>query len=141
MTVKQRIRMATDQPLLQHEGESYRQWIERQLRLRWRGAAPCWETRGYPADAQVIRSDWVAKCPDCPEHIIVQAGEPFYCLHCQNARNDGYARPVRWPADREAGERALLKRFDPNNRNWNPQLESIEDLRAENAAHEEGLLP
>jgi hypothetical protein len=141
MTIKQLIRMAGDQPLLKHESKSYRQWIEKQLYLRWTGASPCWQVKGYPAEAQVIRSDWVAKCPDCPEQIIVQAGEPFYCLHCQNARNDGYARPVRWPADREAGEAVLLRRFDPNNRNWNPAMESVEDLKLENEAHSGGLLP
>lgn len=141
MTIIHRIRMAEDQPILQHEGKNYRQWINKQVALRWRGASACWQIKGYPAIAQVIRSDWVARCPDCPEQIVIQLGQPFVCPHCQNARNDGYARPVRWPPDRTAGERVLLRRFDPNTRNWNPELESVADLQAENAAHKEGLLP
>lgn len=137
MTIIQRIRMAEDQPVLQHERKTYRQWIEKQLALRWRGAWPCWEVKGYPARAEVIRSDWVAACPDCAESIVVQAGDPFYCLNCQNVKNDGYARPIRWPHDRDDGERLLLRRFDPNTRNWNPVQETLDDLRRENEEHGE----
>lgn len=132
MTVKRMIRTAMNMPGCRQAG-TYKTYINMNLDQRWQGARATWETRGDAIMPTVIESTWVIKCPDCPEQIIYEPGEPFYCPECQNVKNDGYARPVKMPDERTEIERVLCNRDLPATRNW--LGESVAQLKAENKAH------
>jgi hypothetical protein len=102
-------------------------WPDAQLNIKWMA-------RGIPVYAEIWRSMWVAQCPDCPEAIIVEPGEPFWCPNCCNAANGGYARPLIFPDNRTAIEELLLARPNPETRNW-LEHETLDMLRAENLEH------
>lgn len=136
MTMVKLIRTANQQIAVRQRG-GYRAFVASQLDARWQGATPDWAMRGDPIQAQVVRSDWIVVCPDCKDAIAAEPGEPFYCLECQNAKNDGKARPVQFPEERAAIEKILLARFDPKTRNWS--TETLEELRAENTSNGEAI--
>lgn len=141
------IRTATQQDIVRKSG-GYRPFVLRATRARWTTVrAIDWtvdavqglkgtssQTPEPAVAAYVLRSNWVARCPDCPEVMVVEPGEPFFCPNCLNAANGGRARAVIFPAERAEIERLLLKRPAPENRNWLIG-EPVEHLRAENAAH------
>jgi hypothetical protein len=114
----------------------YRNYVRRQVTARWPGASvPIWWDRATgDVTAQIIRTYWAVQCPACPEAMIVQPGEPFFCPNCLNAANQGLPLRVVFPPERAALEAVLLKRPVPQTRNWRPG-ETVEALRAENAAH------
>lgn len=136
MTIVKLIRTASQQMGVRQRG-GYRAYVALQLEARWPGATPDWDIRGEPIQAQIVMSDWIAVCPDCGDAIVAEPGEPFYCLNCQNAKNDGKARPVQFPDERAALEKILLARFDPKTRNWS--TETLDELRAENISNGEGI--
>ena len=92
--------------------------------------------RATPAIARVNISRWLADCPNgdggC---LMVEFGHPFMCPYCCNADIGGQWRKVSWPSARGLIERILMRRPVPANRNWTPG-ESLEQLRAENRAHD-----
>lgn len=107
----------------------YKKFVERCVFERWQGRVN-WQVQGQPAIAVVNHSDWVAECPDCPEWLIVEPGEPFFCPNCQNVKNGGLARPVQFPAQKATIEAILKKRAIPQTRNWT--TETVDELRREN---------
>jgi len=123
------IRMAMDQPGILKFG-GYRQFVAATLAIRWMGASPNWETRGEAIPAFVNHSNWLVRCPDCPEVLVAQVGEPFYCPECQCVKNGGFARPVLFPNNFRDIERVLLARAMPEHRNWT--TETVDELRKEN---------
>lgn len=132
MTTKRMIRTAMNMPGCRQAGD-YKTYINISIDQRWQGARATWETKGELITPIIIDSTWVIKCPDCPEQIIYEPGEPFYCPECQNVKNGGFARPVQMPSDRAEIERLLCNRDMPNTRHWIG--ESIMELKAENKSH------
>lgn len=97
------------------------------------------------AVAYVNFGRWVADCPAVPcahpltaERAVgaeyVAPGLPFMCQWCWNQDIEGRFRHVDFPADRETLEVELLKRIEPDTRNWLPG-ETLADLQIENIAH------
>lgn len=81
------------------------------------------------ATAYVNYGRWVIDCPRCNSGMLVS--ETFaQCPECKVGVD------VRWPerALREWAEGILSKR-PRDNRNWYPDREGIEDLKAENLMH------
>lgn len=136
MTIVKLIRTAQQQISVRKRG-GYRNFVAYQLEARWPGAKPDWDIRGDPIQAQVVASDWIVVCPDCRDALVAEPGEPFYCLNCQNAKNNGKARPVMFPDERAQIEKILLARFDPKTRNWS--TETLEALQAENIENGEAM--
>lgn len=76
---------------------------------------------------------WIAECPTCHgAQIACRTDHRFMCNECANVAIGGMWRPVVWPQNARAIE-AILDQRPRVNRNWLPG-ESLEDLRAENAA-------
>lgn len=130
--IVQHILTANQLPNVRKAG-GYRDWVALQLALRWPGATPDWSPAGDPVPAHIVRSYWVVKCPDCPDQLVYEPGQPFYCLTCQNVGNAGKARPVQMPANRAHIEALLKGRPNPHTRNW--LGEDAATLRLENIAH------
>lgn len=106
------IKTASDNPNVQRAG-GYRRWCERIIRKKWRTARPNWEIRGSDyAMAEIIRGNWVVRCPYCAGGQLAEPGEPFVCVDCMNVANAGYAIAVIWPEpeDRHEIEKLLLRR-------------------------------
>ncbi len=126
----------------------YRPFVERECLLRW-NARPNWIAGGPPLRAWICRSDWRVDCDICGDNLAAEPGQPFFCPNCLNAANGGLARPVVWPDNRPEIEELLSRRVLPTTRNWHaPECardrsgrwlpaETIDDLRAEQAAHGE----
>ncbi len=97
------------------------------------------------AVAYVNLGRWVADCPAAPcRHPMtgergvgaeyVSPGLPFMCQWCWNADIGDRFREVDFPPDRGTLEAELLRRVEPDNRNWLPG-ETVADLQIENIAH------
>ena len=97
------------------------------------------------AIAYVNLGRWVADCPARPcahpltgEHAAgaeyVAPNIVFMCQWCWNQDIEGRYRPVDFPADKTALEAELLRRVEPDTRNWLPG-ETLADLQIENIAH------
>ena len=128
------IRIASQQQAIKQHG-GYRRFVENCLRLRWSNYLKIdWAHPQGMVQAQVMRSNWVAKCPHCPSQMFVQPGEPFFCPDCAMQGNDYKPMTVVWPKKRQAIERVLLQRKDPLNRNWLIG-ETVDDLINENLEH------
>lgn len=131
------IRTATDHEIVRKSG-GYRAFVLRAARARWpRVQAVNWTAQGTVA-AFVLRSNWVVQCPTCPEALLAEPGEPFWCPNCLNVSNGGQALTALFPEDRTEIERLLLLRPAPENRNWLAG-ETVAQLAAENAAHGIGV--
>lgn len=111
-----------------------------------------------PLDAEVNHGTWIWRCPDphpvdddvgaadipATEWTTVGGGVVFlaqlvgWCPRCRNAATNGRWRPLRVPDEREAIERVLSLRADPETRNCWPG-ETVEDLERENAEHGVGV--
>lgn len=70
---------------------------------------------------------WVIDCTNCGSGVLANA-EQVTCLECQV----GY--DIDFPSDREEAERVLSYR-PLMNQNWNPETETLDDLKAENTLH------
>ena len=109
--------------------------------------------RGEAVEAEINYGRWIALCPDCGGAEYVSPDEQiFYCFSCGNIANAGNGRPVKFPADRQAIEAAILERpvIERNganrierallaapvlpmlSRSWKPG-ESVSDLRMQAA--------
>ena len=91
--------------------------------------------------ALVNHGRWIAKCPNpgCGGALVVSAQDPiFLCTDCGSEENGGRSYTVRFPDEKEAVERELMKRpvvaRKATNRNWLPG-ETVDKLRDENRAH------
>lgn len=113
-----RILTTTHLPHVAQAG-GYRNWIASLVLHRW-GAMPDWNTDGEARPAFILRGQWTVACDVCLEQVIYEPGEPFFCPSCCNARNGNHARPVAMPHNRAAIEALLVKRADPQTRNWWP---------------------
>jgi hypothetical protein len=78
---------------------------------------------------------WKAKCPrpGCTNAMALEVDQPVFV--CLGLHSCGIETPIAWPADPDAVEALLAMRPLAINRNWLPN-ESLEDLLAENAAHD-----
>jgi len=122
---------ASDQQIVKKLG-GYRGFVEKLVRDRWR-APVNWTISGV-LPAEIIRSSWVVRCPFCAGAQVIDFGEAFFCVDCCMQANGFKAMGVLFPEDVDAIEAVLLKRPDPNTRNWCAR-ESLEDLKRENIAH------
>lgn len=89
------------------------------------------------AHARLDHGRWVVDCPACPSAQLASFEDRrFFCTDCHNAAAGGAWVPVRWPPANqlEAVEAELELRPADATRNWRPG-ESVDDVRAENAAH------
>jgi hypothetical protein len=78
---------------------------------------------------------WIARCPRpwCSNAMALEVGQQGFI--CGGWGGCGYAADVIWPPDPQAIEAILAMRPVPRTQNWQ-QGESLEDLLAENAAHD-----
>lgn len=99
------------------------------------------------ARAYVYNGQWIAECPQkCGGAELLMSGpdrkDVFYCSYCTCM-----ATSIQWPPNADEIMDVLNRRPLPHNRNWYPEGhvtalaagvrdgETIEELRAENAAH------
>jgi hypothetical protein len=105
--------------------------------MRWQTHAN-WEVdkKAPPLSALISGSDWIVICDTCRESVVIDYGEVYFCPNCLNAEHGGKAREVVFPKpkDREQIEKLLVRRPNPNNRNWLPH-ETVKNIQDENEAH------
>jgi hypothetical protein len=69
------------------------------------------EPVGMPVRGYIHQGQWLAECDACGGHEFVDPNEPvFFCWGCVNRANNGYIRPVEFPADWREIEAAILAR-------------------------------
>jgi len=79
---------------------------QRGQRVNVAGAEP----RGFAVEAEIEFGQWVGRCA-CGEVEMVDPDEPiFFCFGCGNRSNNGYLRPVIFPAERAMIEQLVLQR-------------------------------
>lgn len=78
---------------------------------------------------------WITRCPRpwCTNAMALDRGQPVFM--CEGGDSCGATAEVMWPADPQAIEAILKMRPVSSTRNWLPG-ETIEELLAENAAHD-----
>lgn len=115
--------------------KNYRGYIEKAIKKRYTIVPQIdWNNpSGVPLPAYILRGAWVVGC-ECLETVFYEPGEAFFCPNCLNATNGHQPRPVEMPSERAIIEGLLLKRPDPNTRNWLAG-ESTDDLLLENFTH------
>src|SRR5215207_8414731 len=124
-----KIKTANDQPLVRTMG-GYRTFVECLVGERWQQSVN-WTTHGE-VPAYVNRSAWAVNCPFCAGALAAEPGEPFFCPDCTMQGNGFMAMAVLWPDARGEIEALLVRRDDPNTRNWLTG-ETADDLARENA--------
>lgn len=89
-----------------------------------------------PATAYINQGRWLADCPTagCGGSMMLLPGTPYLCATCLNVEIGHRWRRIAWPKSRTEIERVLSLRLLPEQANWWPS-ESVDALRAENAAH------
>lgn len=115
-------------------GGNYKAYIEHGMMTEWDTTVINWTPNGSVI-AEVIRGNWVARCPYCPSAIFVDPGHAFYCPSCAMAGNNYQAMSVIWPSDKDraAIEWLLIQRPNPRTRNWLPMDgETLDTLKLEN---------
>lgn len=115
----------------------YKKWVEAEVEARWMCGVN-WETRGSVL-AEVANAVWRVDCPFCSGAQVIEPFQPFFCVDCLMAGNDGYAMTISWPSpeERRAAEVLLLARPAPVNMNWlRSKGETVQTLVLENIAHE-----
>lgn len=129
---------------LDHNGPQgaggYKGWVQKLTTLYWPRAKVVinWKALEGSVNAKISHSVWCVQCPFCPGAILAQNGEPFFCPDCAMQGNNGHPMSVVWPENVREIETELVKRPDPNTRNWTPG-ETVEMLQAENRAHGIGV--
>lgn len=88
---------------------------------------------------------WIVDCPACKSALAVDPEWGWHNPWSNTAESRGFFRcwdcgltaEVEWPPDEliASAERLLMMRPDPQNRNFDPQTESLNDLVWENGAH------
>jgi hypothetical protein len=76
---------------------------------------------------------WVVICPFCFGAEFAREDGLFMCQSCWNAKAGRQYQRAAFPLERKEIESILLKRLDPQTRNWTPG-ETVVDLLLENAA-------
>lgn len=83
---------------------------------------------------------WIVHCPFCPgAQLASEADHRFFCTDCLHVDGPREARgkwlEVRWPNMEilETATAVLAERPADANRNFDPRIESVEDLKDENA--------
>lgn len=88
--------------------------------------------------AYVNHGRWIVGCPFCNSaQLAAKTDRRYFCAGeggCGNAQVGGAFVNVVWPKDADAIEAELVKRADPNTRNWTPG-ETVKDLNHENVEH------
>lgn len=82
--------------------------------------------------AFVNHGRWLILCPVCLGLEYARENGLFFCQGCWNAPTRSWLRTT-FPSERRGIEALLLKRLNPQNRNWMPS-ESLADLSRENEA-------
>lgn len=123
---------ANQQPIVKMKG-GYRPWINQMVAQRWAGFKIVWEGRGQVA-AEIVRSSWRVSCPFCRGAVVIELDELFFCPDCLMQANAFHPMNIIIPRDFQEIERLLLKRPDPQRRNW-LAYETVDDIRRENLAH------
>lgn len=128
------IRTANQQPVVKAKG-GYRAWLTEMVLQRWDCVINWDDVQGVVA-AEIVRSNWRVSCPFCRGAVVYEPGEPFICPDCVNQANEHHPMMVAMPPEsyRQQIETVLLKRPDPNTRNWLPH-ETVTMLKAENLEH------
>lgn len=82
--------------------------------------------------AYVNHGRWVADCPECAGGILASPdADPLSPVLC---RDCGAEVEIEYPDARAIAEAEhVLAQRRPENRNWLPDRESVDDLKAENA--------
>ena len=98
---------------------------------------PFADSQGF-LDAEINQGRWLVECPQkCGGAITVTSQAPYFlCPYCGSDENLGKWYNVRFPSDKVAIERELLRRPAKDNhhattRNWRSG-ETVAALRAEN---------
>ena len=114
----------------------YRNYIQHQIGQKWGYVIPInWQRTQGSTRAYIICSQWVADCPHCHTTSVVEPTAPFYCPQCVMRDNDMLPMALIMPEQRAEIEMVLIKRLNPDNRNW-LLTETLEDLERENTEHE-----
>lgn len=119
------------------EAGGYCNWVLALARARYgTSIAIDWtiDQSAQRAQAEIHAGKWVVQCPDCPEKLLYEPGQPFFCPNCLNGNVGNKTRGVNVPYDRAMIERLLIKRPNPLNRNWLAD-ETLMDLKVENIIH------
>jgi len=130
-----RIRTADDMPVVKRY-KGYRGFVEHLAFQKW-SISVDWDTVGT-VDAQIIRSNWICKCPFCNGAQVVNLTDPFYCVDCVMQANEFKAMAIVFPDEQRAIETILSKRPVPETRNWS-NVETVDDLVRENSEHGIGV--
>ena len=93
-----------------------------------------WDNTEGNAFAFVVRSSWVVGCPFCKEVSFAEPQMSYFCPSCLMGENKGRAVRVYFPKEWEEIEHILMKRGDPQTRNWLVD-ETLLDLKLENEEH------
>lgn len=95
-------------------------------------AEPTSTIQGVAATPHVSEGRWVVDCPCGGAQLAAEAQERFFCVECLNEWAGGQWVPVEWHADSGKVEAALVKRRDVRTMHWQPDAESLADIRREN---------
>lgn len=129
-----KILTANDQPHFKRQFD-YRNFIQYQIAQRWGYVIPItWGVTKGQVSAYIIRSQWVADCPHCGTTSLVEITAPFFCPQCVMRDNGMLPAELIMPSNRAEIETLLVKRGNPDNRNWS-LTETVEDLQRENKEH------
>lgn len=127
-----KILTANEQFIVRKMG-GYRAFIDKLVRDRWQARVNWSDVQGEVA-AEIVRSSWRVSCPLCAGASVIEPDEPFFCVDCMMQANDFKPMLVVWPDKRSEIETLLLRRSDPQRRNWLPG-ETVGDLLKENSEH------
>ena len=112
--------------------------------IRHRNGQPPFEPQGFAvgtsATAEVIKGQWVVRCPCGNAQFTSRAEKRFFCVSCLNAEAGGQWIKVTWPRKSEEGEAVLLARPFFDQRNWLAG-ETLADLIAQNREHRHPVPP
>lgn len=121
-------------------GSHLEQLVARSWPLHLRPFDPPTKVFASSVPVRINHGRWIVDCPFCPG---AQMADPedrrFFCVDCLHAGTpaEGCWLRVEWPpADRRAAAEELLERRLVPHQNWQPETESIGDLRRENEQHE-----
>ena len=68
-----------------------------------------WNVDGKPLIAFVDHGRWLVEC-ECGDVFYAEPDEPAFCPTCGNVENNGLARPIQFPINKDDIEKELLKR-------------------------------
>ena len=111
------------------------EFTERVLSRRWNAQPVPQEIAKTPiAEAEINQGRWIVPCPFCTGAEMLDPDDlRFFCLSCYNKAVGGKWIRVAVPKPEQTKEieTELMKRGNPENRNWTIK-ESVSDLKKEN---------